>query len=148
MASTPNPILLIEDNPDHAELIIDVLTDNSIANPIVWMADGERGLDFLFRRGEHADRPDGPPAIILLDIKLPGLDGIEVLRLIKADESLKPIPVIMLTTSNEEAEAINSYLNHANSYVVKPVQFAEFQEKVRGLAVYWILTSRLPDKTD
>jgi len=139
-------ILLVEDNPDHAELTLKALKDGNLLNAIVWVKDGEEALDFLYRRGRYADPTTAPrPELILLDIQLPKVDGHEVLRRIKADEALRAIPVVMLTTSEREDEICQSYKTGANSFVSKPVRFADFVERVRNVKLYWVLTSLLPD---
>jgi len=139
-------ILLVEDNPDHAELTLKALKDGNLLNAICWVKDGEEALDFLYRRGRYADPTTAPrPELILLDIRLPKVDGHEVLRRIKADEALRAIPVVMLTTSEREDEICQSYKAGANSFVSKPVRFADFVEKVRSVKLYWVLTSLLPD---
>ncbi len=139
-------ILLVEDNPDHAELTLKALKDGNLLNEIFWVKDGEEALDFLYRRGRYADATTAPrPELILLDIGLPKADGHEVLRRIKTDEALRAIPVVMLTTSEREDEICQSYQAGANSFVSKPVRFADFVEKVRSLKLYWVLTNLLPD---
>jgi len=139
-------ILLVEDNPDHAELTLKALKDGNLLNEICWVKDGEEALDFLYRRGRYADPTTAPrPELILLDIRLPKVDGHEVLRQIKADEALRAIPVVMLTTSEREDEIGQSYQAGANSFVSKPVRFADFVEKVRSVKLYWVLTNLLPD---
>ena len=132
--SQPIDILLVEDNPDHVELILEALRNNHILNEVHVATDGEKALDFLCQRGEYTDAPR--PRLILLDIKLPKVNGIEVLRRIKADLKLKSIPVVMLTTSAGEEEIVKSYSCGANSYVVKPVDFEQFTEAVRQLGFY------------
>ncbi len=138
-------ILLVEDNPDHSELTLKALRDGNQLNEIFWVKDGEEALDFLYRRGRYADPTAAPrPDLILLDIRLPKVDGHEVLRRIKTDETLRAIPVVMLTTSEREDEICQSYQAGANSFVSKPVRFADLVEKVRSLKLYWILTNLLP----
>jgi CheY-like chemotaxis protein len=139
-------ILLVEDNPDHAELTIRALKDGNMLNEIIWVKDGEEALDFLYRRGRYSDETQGiRPGLILLDIKLPKIDGHEVLRRIKTDEQLRSIPVVMLTTSEREDEVAASYQAGANSFVSKPVRFTEFAAKVRSVKLYWVLTNLLPE---
>jgi CheY-like chemotaxis protein len=139
-------ILLVEDNPDHAELTLKALKDGNLLNAIAWVKDGEEALDFLYHRGRYADPTTAPrPELILLDIQLPKVDGHEVLRRIKADEALRAIPVVMLTTSEREDEIGQSYKAGANSFVSKPVRFADFVEKVKSVKLYWVLTNLLPD---
>lgn len=142
-------ILLAEDNPNDAELTIAALRENKLVSPIIVVPDGAEALDFLYRRGRHADRKNGPPAVILLDLKMPKVDGLEVLRTIKKDAELRIIPVVMLTSSREEADLTRSYENGANAYVVKPVGFDEFMQTVRELGLFWGLVnepSPLPRK--
>jgi CheY-like chemotaxis protein len=139
-------ILLVEDNPDHAELTIRALKDGNMLNEIIWVKDGEEALDFLYRRGRYSDETQGiRPGLILLDIKLPKIDGHEVLRRIKTDEQLRSIPVVMLTTSEREDEVTQSYRAGANSFVSKPVRFTEFAAKVKSVKLYWVLTNLLPE---
>ena len=138
-------VLLVEDNPDHAELTLKALKDGDVLNEIAWVKDGEEALDFLFHRGRYADATKAPrPGLILLDLRLPKVDGHEVLRRIKGDEDLRSIPVVMLTTSEREDEICQSYKAGANSFVSKPVRFADFVERVRSLKLYWVLTNLLP----
>jgi CheY-like chemotaxis protein len=141
----PN-ILLVEDNPDHAELTMRALRDGNILNEVFWVKDGEEALDFLHQRGRYANGAAVPrPGLVLLDIKLPKLDGHEVLRGIKADHSLRSIPVVMLTTSEREDEVAEAYRAGANSFVSKPVRFADFVQKVKSVQLYWVLTNLLPE---
>ena len=135
-------ILLVEDNLDHVELILKVLGEDQVLDAVHVARDGEEALDFLYRRGEYADAPE--PGLILLDIKLPRVDGIEVLRQIKSDGELKSIPVVMLTTSGGEEEIVESYRCGANSYIVKPVDFEQFVRTVRQVRLYWLVTNCLP----
>jgi CheY-like chemotaxis protein len=134
-------VLLAEDNPNDAELTMAALRESRMVSPIVRVADGAEALDFLFRRGAYADRKDGPPAVILLDLKMPKVDGIEVLRTIKQDPVLRVIPVVMLTSSREEADLAQSYASGVNAYVVKPVEFNEFMQAVRDLGLFWGLVN-------
>ena len=141
----PSNILLVEDEEAHAELTRRAIRKAGNANRIDVVTDGERALDYLHNRGEYADRSEYPiPGLILLDIKLPGMDGIEVLKKIKEDPVLKSIPVIMLTTSEREEDVAMSYRNYANSYLTKPVGFKEFEERVRQINLYWMLLNRPP----
>lgn len=130
-------ILLAEDNPHDAELTIAALRESQMVSPIERVEDGAEALDFLYRRGAHAGRAGGPPALILLDLKMPKVDGLEVLRTIKQDPVLHVIPVVMLTSSREEADLARSYASGANAYVVKPVDFDEFMRTVRDLGLFW-----------
>jgi CheY-like chemotaxis protein len=136
-------ILLVEDNADHVELILKALRDNNVLNEVRVVTNGEEALDFLYRRGEYADAPR--PGLILLDIKLPKVDGIEVLRRIKADPKLKSIPVVMLTTSADEEEMVESYNCGANSYIVKPVGFEQFAKVIKELKLYWLVINSSPE---
>lgn len=137
-------ILLVEDDPTDAELTLRVLRKKRIANNVVWVKDGVEALDFIFRRGVHAGRSEDHPRLILLDLKLPKVDGIEVLRQLKSSEHTKTIPVVMLTSSAEESDVVKSYKLGANSYIVKPVDFEQFGETVAGAGLYWVLTNRVP----
>lgn len=148
MAEAIKPILLVEDNPDHAEITIDAIKTSNVVNPVVWVEDGEAALDYLYRRGRYADCTDPNPALVLLDIKLPGIDGLEVLAKIRADDRFAGLPVVMLTTSSQEAEIIKAYMSHANSYVVKPMNFKDFYEKVQNLNIYWTITNTCPEMGD
>ena len=134
--------LLVEDNPDHVELIRKALQDNNVLNEVHVVNSGEKALDFLYKRGEYADMHR--PGLILLDIKLPGMDGIEFLRRIKTDPELKSIPVVILTTSESEEEKMESYSNGVNSYIVKPVDFEKFSRVIKRLKLYWVVINSLP----
>lgn len=145
MQGKPVDILLVEDNPDHAELTIKALKQNNVSNEVYVVNDGQEALDFMYHQGKYADEKDFPrPGLILLDIKLPKVDGIEVLKQLKDDPQFKSIPVIMLTTSDRDEEIAKSYAGGANSYVVKPMDFEEFMKKVRELKLYWTITNSLP----
>jgi CheY-like chemotaxis protein len=138
-------ILLAEDNPRDAEMTQRALRKINFANKVHWVKDGEAALNYLTRDGEYADRPaSSNPKLVLLDIKMPKVDGIEVLRQIKANEDLKKIPVVVMTSSNEERDVIESYRLGVNSYIVKPVEFSVFAETVARAGLYWILTNRAP----
>jgi len=138
-------ILLVEDNEDHVILIKKALTDNGLVNDIRVVTSGEAALDYLSRAGEYADPASSPrPGLILLDLKLPRIDGIEVLKRIKQDARLRLIPVVMLTTSASESEVVASYNHGANSYIQKPVDFAKFVATVRSLHMYWLLLNTPP----
>ena len=134
-------ILLAEDNPHDAELTIAALKESKMVSPIVRVADGAEALDFLYRRGPYAARNEGPPALILLDLKMPKVDGLEVLTTIKKDPDLHVIPVVMLTSSREEADLTRSYKRGANAYVVKPVDFDDFMHAVRDIGLFWGLVN-------
>ncbi|MDO8784757.1 MAG: response regulator [Syntrophales bacterium] len=141
----PVNILLVEDNEDHAELTLSALRNNNVINEIHVVRDGEEALDFVYHRGKYTDVEKFPlPGLILLDISLPKLSGLEVLETFKKDPELKVIPVIMLTTSSREEEILRSYANGANSYVTKPVDFDEFVRKIKDIKLYWTLTNSLP----
>lgn len=138
-------ILLVEDNRDDELLTLRAFARNRIANPIVVVRDGEEALDYLFARGSYSERkPDLFPVLILLDLKLPKLDGHEVLRAIRQDHRTRLIPVIILTTSAEDEDIIASYDLGANSYIRKPVDFSEFMEAIRLLGAYWLLLNEQP----
>ena len=138
-------ILLVEDNPDDAKLTLRAFKRNNMLNPIVVARDGVEALDILFARGAYAERAGKPlPALILLDLKLPKLDGLGVLRAVRGDERTRLIPVVILTSSKEEQDLVHSYSLGANSYVRKPVDFGEFVEAVRVLGIYWLMTNQPP----
>ncbi|HEU4440551.1 MAG TPA: response regulator [Burkholderiales bacterium] len=140
-------ILLVEDNPEDAEMTLRALRQNNLANKVRWLKDGEEALDFVFRRGAWAGREAGPlPKLIMLDIKMPKVDGIEVLRQVKGSPALKSVPVVVMTSSNEERDVVESYRLGVNSYIVKPVQFEDFMETVSKIGLYWVLTNRVPAK--
>lgn len=139
MIGEPVLVMLVEDNADHAELVIRTLQDHRIANTIKHFSDGQAALDYLLRQGEYQDPEKSPhPHMILLDLRLPRVDGLEVLRIIKQQEELKTIPVIILTTSQAEKDVALAYDNHANSYLVKPVGFDEFSKLMHDLGFYWL----------
>ena len=142
MDRKPVDILLIEDNPDHVELILKALRDNNVLNEVHVVTSGEAAMDFLSQRGEYANA--ARPGLILLDIKLHGMDGIEFLRRIKAGPKLKPIPVVVLTTSAGEKDIVESYSCGANSYIVKPVPFEEFVKVIKEVKLYWMVVNSLP----
>ncbi len=135
-------ILLVEDNPADVELTLRALRKNNLANRIHVARDGEEALDFIFCRGPYADRsPDALPRFILLDLKLPKVDGLEVLRQLKADTRTRVIPVVILTASREERDIAQSYMNGVNSYIQKPVDFDQFREIVKTLGLYWLVVN-------
>lgn len=138
-------ILLVEDNPADAELALRALKRNKIANNIIVVGDGEEALDFIFARGAFSGRKveDGPK-VVILDLKLPKVDGLEVLREMKSDPRTRIIPVVVLTSSKEEADIVESYRLGVNSYIVKPVDFEKFVESVRTLGFYWLLLNQPP----
>lgn len=138
-------ILLVEDNPTDAELCIRALKKSNLANKLVWVKDGAEALDFLFRRSAYADRSaNHVPKVILLDLRLPKVDGLEVLRAVKADERTRHIPVVVMTSSKEDRDVAESYKLGANSYISKPVAFDEFVKVVSELGMYWLLINRPP----
>jgi two-component system, response regulator len=137
-------ILLVEDNPEDAEMTMRALRTRNLANQVHWVKDGEEALEYLFCSGQYAGRnPGHPPKLVLLDIKMPKIDGIEVLRRVKGSE-LRAIPVVVMTSSNEERDVLESYRLGVNSYIVKPVQFEAFLETVSSIGLYWMLTNRAP----
>jgi CheY-like chemotaxis protein len=140
----PKRILLVEDDPKDIELTLTALGEHRLANEIEVVRDGVEALDYLYRRGAFAQRSEGNPVVILLDIKMPRLDGLQVLRQLKADEQMQLIPVVILTSSNESRDLEDCYKLGANGYVVKPVRFAEFVEAVKRVGVYWVLTNEPP----
>jgi len=145
MKGNPVNILLVEDNEDHAELTLRALRSNNLINEVYVVKDGEEALDFVYHRGKYADVKEFPlPGLILLDISLPKVSGLEVLETLKGDPQLKVIPVIMLTTSEREEEIARSYAGGANSYVTKPVNFEEFVKKITEIKLYWTITNSLP----
>jgi len=138
------PILLAEDNPADAELTLEALASSSLANQVTHVKDGVEALEFLQCTGPFADRPHCNPAVTILDIKMPRLDGIEVLRAIRNDPALCTMPVVILTSSREEQDLIRSYAIGINAYVVKPVKFADFLEAVKEIGVFWAMINELP----
>lgn len=138
-------ILMVEDNPDDVKLTLRAFKRNNMLNPIVVARDGVEALDFLFARGDHAGRAGKPlPTLIVLDLKLPRLDGLGVLKAVRGEERTRLIPVVILTSSKEEQDLVQGYSLGANSYVRKPVNFAEFVEAVRLLGIYWLMTNESP----
>lgn len=138
-------ILLAEDNPKDAEMTQRALRKHNFGNRVLWVKDGAEALDYLFCRGAYADRdPARPPKLILLDIKMPKVDGIEVLRQVKSDARTRGIPVVVMTSSNEEQDVVESYRLGVNSYIVKPIEFGAFLETVSKVGLYWVLTNRVP----
>jgi CheY-like chemotaxis protein len=137
-------ILLIEDNPNDAELTMRALKKGGLANRLMWVKNGEEALDYLFRRGTFAARDDASPRLVLLDLKMPGMDGIEVLRAIKADEKTRRIPIVVMTSSQEESDIGQTYDLGVNSYVVKPVDFGSVTDIVRQAGYYWLAINRTP----
>jgi len=147
MNETSSAILLVEDNPDDVELTLRALKKQNISNAVAVVQDGAEALDYLFAEGKYSDRDPGDwPALVLLDLKLPKIDGHEVLRRIRADERTALLPVVVLTSSSEEADIIQSYKNGCNSYIQKPVDFHQFSEAIRQLGLYWMVLNRQPPK--
>jgi CheY-like chemotaxis protein len=137
-------ILMVEDDPRDVELSLTALDDYHLANEIVVARDGEQALDYLYCRGTFKDRTRGHPSVVLLDLKLPKVDGLEVLRQIKGDQNLATIPVVVLTSSREERDMVASYKLGVNAYVVKPVDFHEFANAIKELGVFWVLINEPP----
>jgi CheY-like chemotaxis protein len=138
-------ILLVEDNAADEELAVHALRTNNLANRIYVAHDGEEALDYLFCRGQHNNRGfENPPRLVLLDLKLPKLDGLEVLRQLKNDARTKAIPVVIMTSSREERDMINGYQLGVNSYIQKPVDFAQFREIIKQLGLYWLVVNQAP----
>ncbi|HET6421512.1 MAG TPA: response regulator [Geobacteraceae bacterium] len=140
-------ILMVEDNPNDAELTLEALAEHNLANDVEWVHDGEEALDYIFCRGKFAGGSCNDLAVVLLDLKLPKVDGLEVLRVIKSDEKLKLLPVVVLTSSREERDLVESYKLGVNAYVVKPVDFGEFMKAVEELGVFWALVNEPPPAT-
>jgi CheY-like chemotaxis protein len=137
-------ILLVEDSANDAELILAALSENNLANEVVVVRDGEEALDYLYRRGIFRLRLEGNPAVVLLDLKLPKVDGLEVLAQLKSDPEMKGIPIVVLTSSREEPDLIRSYNLGTNAYVVKPVHFYEFVDAIKGLGLFWAVINQPP----
>ncbi len=147
MNGEPVVILLVEDDPAHAEIVIRNLEGFRVANRLMHVDDGQKALDYLYRRGEFAEPESAPrPGLILLDLRLPKVDGLEVLETVKSDPDLCQIPVVVLTTSAAEADMMRAYKNHANSYLVKPVAFQDFVEMMKVIGYYWLVWNEYPFK--
>jgi CheY-like chemotaxis protein len=142
--TTLRRILLAEDNPKDVELTLAAFDEHKIANEVIVVNDGVEVLDYLYRRGKFQMRSGGQPAVILLDLKMPKMDGLEVLRQTKTDPALKQIPVVMLTSSREESDLVASYHLGVNAYVVKPVDFEEFLRAVKSLGIFWAIINEPP----
>ena len=140
-------ILLAEDSVKDVKLTLTALEEKHLANKVDVVRDGEEALDYLYRRGPFQSRPDGNPAVVLLDIKMPKVDGLEVLRQIKSDERLKTIPVVVLTSSREERDLAESYKLGVNAYVVKPVDFSQFVDAVKEVGAFWAVINEQPPET-
>jgi CheY-like chemotaxis protein len=137
-------ILMVEDDPKDVELTLTALEEYNLANEVIVTRDGEQALDYLYCRGEYKTRPSGNPAVVLLDLKLPKVDGLEVLKQIKSDGELRMIPVVVLTSSKEEKDMVASYKLGVNAYVVKPVDFHEFVNAIKELGVFWAVINEPP----
>ncbi len=145
----PLIVLLVEDNPAHAEMVIRNFQEHQVPNKIYHVLDGEAALDFLYHRGRFSDPATSPrPHVILLDLRLPKINGLQVLQEIKTDETLLSIPVIILTTSEAERDLTVAYQHHTNSYLVKPIDFAKFTRLINDLGFYWLSWNRQPLKID
>jgi two-component system response regulator len=145
---TGKTILLVEDNPDDEALTLRALSKNNILNEVVVARDGAEAVDLLFGTGAHAGKTQDLPQLVLLDLKLPKLDGTEVLRRIRSNERTRLLPVVVLTSSKEDRDIIESYKLGANSYVRKPVDFVEFTEAVRHLGLYWLVLNQGPPRAE
>lgn len=139
-------ILLVEDNANDAEMTMRALRRNNLANKVHWVKDGEQALDYVFGRGAYAGRDAALPRLVMLDLKMPKVDGIEVLRALKTNPLTRAIPVVVMTSSNEEKDVVASYDLGVNSYIVKPVQFEAFLETVAKIGLYWVITNRVPSE--
>lgn len=140
-------ILLVEDNPDDEALTLRALKKNNILNQVIVARDGEEALDYLFCNGKYADRdPSEVPQVVLLDLQLPKINGLEVLKRLRGDDRTRLLPIVILTTSNEERDIISSYESGANSYIRKPVDFNQFMEAVRQLGLYWLVLNEIPGR--
>ncbi|MBL4693594.1 MAG: response regulator [Magnetovibrio sp.] len=145
MHGEPLTILLVEDNPDHADLVMRSLEDHKMSNKIFHVSDGEAAIDYLQRKGEYSDPQSSPvPHVVLLDLRLPKVDGLEVLKIIREDEKLSHLPVVVLTTSNGDKDVAQAYKHRANSYVVKPLDFACFAEMMKDLGFFWLCWNHNP----
>ena len=142
--STLGRILMVEDDPKDVELTLTALEEYNLANEVIVTRDGAEGLDYLYRRGKFATRSSENPAVMLLDLKLPKIDGLEVLQQVKSDDRLKMIPVVVLTSSREEKDMVASYNLGVNAYVVKPVDFHEFVNAIKELGVFWAVINAAP----
>lgn len=138
------PILLVEDNPRDLELTLVALERSQLANEVIVLRDGAEALDYLYRRGEHATRDEGNPAVMLLDLKLPKVDGLEVLKAVRTADELRSIPIVMLTSSREEPDLQRAYELGVNAYVVKPVEFKEFVSAISDLGIFWAVLNEPP----
>ena len=137
-------VLRVEDDPQDVELTLTALAEHHLANEVAVAGDGAEALDYLFRRGRYQGRPGGHPVAVLLDLKMPRVNGLEVLRVVKSDAELKMIPIIMLTSSREEPDLLKCYALGVNAYVVKPVNFVEFMNAIKALGVFWVAINEPP----
>jgi CheY-like chemotaxis protein len=144
MMTVVQQILLAEDNPNDVELTLAALRTNRVANTVIVVRDGAEALDYLYRRNQFAERPAGNPGLVLLDLKMPKVDGLEVLQQVKHDDGLKHIPIVMLTSSREESDVVKTYDLGVNAYVVKPVAFNDFIEAVKILGQFWAVVNEPP----
>jgi CheY-like chemotaxis protein len=144
MTNNVKRILLAEDNPNDVELTLMALAEHNLANEVIVAKDGEEALDYLYRRGQYALYQNGNPVVVLLDIKMPKVDGLEVLRQIKSDPALQTIPVVILTSSREDRDLVESYKLGVNAYVVKPVDFHEFVDAIREIGLFWGIINAAP----
>jgi len=145
MKGEPVTILLVEDDPAHAEIVQRNFEDFRLANRMYHVSDGQEALDFLFRKGEFSDPERSPrPGLILLDLRLPRVEGLDVLKIVKSDSDLCRIPVVVLTTSSAEADMVKAYNSHANSYLVKPVDLPQFVDMMKTLGYYWLTWNEFP----
>lgn len=140
------PLLVVEDNPRDLELTLAALAKCSLANEIVVIRDGAEALDYIYRRNQYSDREPGDPSVVLLDLKLPKVDGLEVLERVKSDPSHRQIPVVMLTSSREEQDLVRSYDLGVNAFVVKPVEFSDFFRAIQDLGVFWAVLNEPPPR--
>jgi CheY-like chemotaxis protein len=141
-------ILLVEDNANDIQLTLAALAENHLANEVVVVQDGAEALDYLFRRGKFALRAEGNPAVVLLDLKLPKVDGLEVLKEIRQQAAMKAMPIVMLTSSREERDLVEAYNNGVNAYVVKPVDFEQFVKALNTLGLFWAVVNQPPPGTE
>lgn len=137
-------ILLVEDSKNDKDLAVAALSESGLADELVWVKDGQEALDYIYREGDYADRPSGYPAVVLLDLKMPRVDGLQVLAKLKSDPTLRMMPIVMLTSSNEESDVVRSYGLGVNAYVVKPVSFPDFVSALKDLGAFWALRNQPP----
>jgi CheY-like chemotaxis protein len=147
MNSRIKNILLVEDDARDVELTLTGLAEHNLANKVVVVRDGEEALDYLYHRGKFSTRVGGNPVVVLLDIKMPKITGLEVLKILKADEELKIIPVVMLSSSRETPDLVECYRNGVNAYVVKPVDFSDFMKAIKELGLFWAAVNETPPDT-